>query len=130
MLEQTEEMRLKDARILIVDDDREVLEAMNQALQAEGALTQTCGDGNSAVRVCEVDPPDLVVLDIRMPNMDGLEALGNIVQHHKKVPVIINTAHAYYQDNFISWLADAYITKSPDLTELKETISDLLAKAE
>ena len=93
MLEQTEEMRLKDARILIVDDDREVLEAMNQALQAEGALTQTCGDGNSAVRVCEVDPPDLVVLDMMLPKRSGFLVLEKIKKFDNAPMVVMVTAN-------------------------------------
>ena len=116
--------------ILVVEDEENLRYMYDQELTKEGYSVTVAGDGKEALTKIEENLPDLVVLDIRMPNMDGLEALGNIVQHHKKVPVIINTAHAYYQDNFISWLADAYITKSPDLTELKETISDLLAKAE
>ena len=66
MAEKTFEERLKDRKVLIVDDDQEVLSAIDQALQAEGALTQTCGDGNSAVRICQDDPPDLVVLDLSL----------------------------------------------------------------
>ena len=58
MVDQTAELRLKDRKILIVDDDPEVLESLDQALQSEGALTQRCADGNTAVRICEVDPPD------------------------------------------------------------------------
>ncbi len=52
--------------------------------------------------------------------MDGLEAMGIILSKHKGIPIIINTAYGNYKDNFMSWLADAYIIKSSDLTELKK----------
>ena len=60
--------------------------------------------------------------------MDGLEAMGIILSKHKGIPIIINTAYGNYKDNFMSWLADAYIMKSSDLTELKNKIEELLTK--
>ncbi len=60
--------------------------------------------------------------------MDGLEAMGIILSKHKGIPIIINTAYGNYKDNFMSWLADAYIIKSSDLTELKNKIKELLTK--
>ena len=120
----------KKKNILVVEDEENLRYMYEQELTKEGYIITVAGDGKEALSKIDQFVPDLVILDIRMPNMDGLEALGNIVQRHKKIPVIINTAHAYYQDNFTSWLADAYVTKSPDLTELKDTIADLLSKAE
>ena len=77
------DLRLKDRTILVVDDDTEVLDAIDQALQAEGALTQTCQDGNSAVRICEAEIPDLVVLDMMLPKRSGFLVLEKI----KRLPV-------------------------------------------
>ena len=72
--------------------------------------------------------PDLVVLDIRMAGMDGIEALQRILERDSTIPVVLNTAYSSYRENFITWSADAYITKSSDVTELLATIKDLLAK--
>jgi len=116
-------------KIMVVEDEENLRYMYERELTKEGYEVTLAGDGKEALNKINQKLPDLIILDIRMPNMDGLEALGSIVQRHKKIPVVINTAHAYYQDNFISWLADAYITKSPDLTELKDTIADLLQKA-
>ena len=80
MTPDTAELRLEDRKILIVDDDREVQESIDQALQAEGALTQICGDGNSAVRICETDPPELVVLDMMLPKRSGFLVVEKIKQ--------------------------------------------------
>ena len=71
---------------------------------------------------------DLVVLDIGMPDLDGLETLGRMLSVNNKIPVILNTAYPSYKDNFMSWAADAYVVKSSDLTELKTKIRQALAK--
>ena len=128
MLEQTEEMRLKDARILIVDDDREVLEAMNQALQAEGALTQTCGDGNSAVRVCEVDPPDLVVLDMMLPKRSGFLVLEKIKKFDNAPMVVMVTANEgrRHQEYAETLGVDDYLLKPVRLERLITLAMELI----
>ena len=88
-----EELRLKDLTVLIVDDDREVLEAIDQALQTEGALTQTCQDGNTAVRICEADPPQLVVLDMMLPKRSGFLVLEKVKRLPEPPAVIMVTAN-------------------------------------
>ena len=72
--------------------------------------------------------PDLIVLDIVMPVMDGMEALGRMIGKHKDIPIILYSSYPHYRDDFMSWMADTYLTKSSDLTELKETVRDLLEK--
>jgi DNA-binding response OmpR family regulator len=128
MEEQVEELRLKDKKILVVDDDTEVLASINQALQAEGALTQTCTDGNMAVRICETDPPELVVLDMMLPKRSGFLVLERI----KKVPnpprVIMVTAnegrrHQQYAETLG---VDGYLLKPVRLERLIVMTRDLL----
>ncbi len=63
-----------------------------------------------------------------MPKMEGIEAMGMILSKYKNIPIIINTAYSSYKDNFMSWIADAYIIKSSDLSELKDKIEELLTK--
>src|SRR5262245_25712198 len=87
------EGRLADVRVLIVDDDRDVLESMNVAFQAEGALTQTAADGNEAVRICFEDPPDLVILDLMLPGRSGFLALEKIKGREDSPLVIMVTAN-------------------------------------
>jgi len=116
--------------ILLVEDDA------NQALLYQGELEQEgyevviARNGREAVEMVEKSEPDIVVMDISMPGMDGIEAMGRILSEHNKLPVILNTAYASYKDNFLSWSADAYIIKSSDIGELKETIKKLLEKRE
>jgi DNA-binding response OmpR family regulator len=70
--------------------------------------------------------PDLIVMDINMPRMDGIESMCRILSEHRNIPIIINTAYSNYQNNFMTWSADAYIIKSSDLKELKNKIKELL----
>jgi DNA-binding response OmpR family regulator len=58
--------------------------------------------------------------------MDGMEALGRIVGQHKDIPIILYSSYPHYKKDFMSWAADAYLTKSSDLTELKRMIRNLL----
>lgn len=129
-MEQDVEPRLKDNKILVVDDDREVLESIEQALQAEGALTQTCGDGNSAVRICETDPPELVVLDMMLPKRSGFLVLEKIKKLDPPPRVIMVTAnegkrHQQYAETLG---VDGYLLKPVRLERLIILASDLLGK--
>jgi DNA-binding NarL/FixJ family response regulator len=66
-------------------------------------------------------------MDIRMPEIDGIETLGKVITLEKKIPVIIYTAYSNYKSNFITWTASAYLTKSSNLDELKNKIHELLS---
>jgi len=123
------ELRLRDKKILIVDDDSEVLASIDSALQAEGALTQTCGDGNTAVRICEADPPDLVVLDMMLPKRSGFLVLEKIKQLPSAPRVIMVTAnegrrHQQYAENLG---VDGYLLKPLRLERLILTAMTLLS---
>ena len=94
----------------------------------EGYDVDVVNDARSAIDRVEKDPPDLLILDIQMPGMDGIEALSHILGKNNQLPVILNTAYSNYKDNFMTWSADAYVVKSSDLTELKTTIHDILQR--
>ncbi|RKZ22862.1 response regulator [bacterium] len=113
-------------RILLVDDDEDLLELYRETLQEEGFSVDTATNGREAVEKVKEKEYDLVVLDIRMPEMDGIEALGYILGERKDIKVVLNTAYASYKDNFLTWGADAYILKSSDLSELVAAIKKLL----
>jgi CheY-like chemotaxis protein len=113
-------------KILVVDDEKNIRNLYEKELQDEGYAVTLAGNGREALERFSSERPDLVVLDIRMPGMDGLEALGKLLAEDPKVPVVLNSAYSSYKDNFLSWSADAYVVKSSDLTELKETIRRLL----
>jgi len=114
--------------ILLVEDDENQRLLYEQELGLEGYEIVTAADGKEGLRKVQERQPDLIIMDINMPKMDGIEAMGKTVSKHKGIPIIINTAHSSYKDNFMSWLANAYIIKSSDLTELKNKIKELLTK--
>ena len=110
--------------ILLVEDDKNQRLLYEQELSQEGYEVVTASNGKEALEKVQVQPPDIVIMDINMPKMDGIEAIGRILSRNKEIPVIINTAYSNYKDNYMSWAADAYIVKSSDLSELKDTIKE------
>jgi CheY-like chemotaxis protein len=114
--------------ILLVEDDKNQRLLYEQELKHDGYEVVTASDGKEALGKVQEQLPDIVIMDINMPKMDGIEAMGRILSKNKKVPVVINTAYSNYKDSFMSWAADAYIVKSSDLSELKNTIKEILTK--
>ena len=113
--------------ILVVDDDDPIRRLIELELKDEGYQVLTASNAMDALKLVQTEPLDLVILDIRMPGMDGLEALPRILGLKEGLKVILNTAYSQYQESFMSWAADAYIIKSADLTELKAKVKELLA---
>ncbi|MBP8178485.1 MAG: response regulator [Spirochaetes bacterium] len=114
-------------KILIVEDEQHQRELYAMELQEEGYEVDQAANGKEAVDKVKINKYDCVILDIRMPEMDGIEALGKILSRDKKVPIIIYTAYSNYKSNFMTWTADAYITKSSNLKELKDKIKELVS---
>jgi len=116
------------SKILLVEDDGNQAILYQQELEADGYEVVLASNGREAIQKVEEAQPDLIVMDVSMPGMDGIEAMGRILSEHNKLPIILNTAYASYKDNFLSWSADAYVIKSSDLKELKAMIEKLLKK--
>ena len=114
--------------ILVVDDDEAIRTLLQEELEEEGYKVLIATNARDALKMVAAEPLDLVILDIRMPGMDGLEALPRILGIKEGLPVIMNTAYSQYQDSFMSWAADAYVVKSSDLTELKDKVKELIQK--
>jgi CheY-like chemotaxis protein len=114
--------------ILIVEDDPNQGLLYEQELGDEGYCVLRAVNGREAVQIVKDHCLDCVVMDIHMPVMDGLDALGRILDLQPKLPVVINTAFSAYKDSFMSWSADAYVVKSSDLTELKKCIQEVMAR--
>jgi len=116
-------------RILVVEDDKNQQELYRMELADEGYDVDVASDGKQAVAKVQEQRPDLIVLDISMPGMDGIEAMGKILAGDNRIPIVLNTAYSSYKDNFMTWSADAYVIKSSDLTNLKNTIREVLSRA-
>jgi CheY-like chemotaxis protein len=114
--------------ILVVDDDEAIRTLLQEELSEEGYQVIIAGNARDALKKVQEEALDLVILDIRMPGMDGLEALPRILGLKEGLPVILHSAYTQYQESFMSWAADAYVVKSSDLTELKTKVKKLIAK--
>lgn len=114
-------------KILIVDDDPSIRMLYKEELEDEGYDVVTASSGEEALRLFEEANPDLVTLDILMPDMDGIQVLRKMKEKKPRLPIIMSTAYDY-RDDFAVWASEAYVVKSSDTTELKETIKKLLKK--
>ncbi len=113
-------------RVLIVDDEPHLRLLYETELRRAGFETMTAANAEQGLEFVDTMHPDLVVLDIRMAGMDGVEALQRILDRDNTIPVVLNTAYSSYRENFMTWAADAYVTKSSDTAELIETVKELL----
>lgn len=113
-------------KVLIVDDEPHLRLLYETELRRAGFETMSAANAEQGIEYVDAMRPDLVVLDIRMPGMDGVEALQRILDRDNTIPVVLNTAYSSYRENFMTWAADAYVTKSSDVTELVQTVKGLL----
>ena len=117
--------------IALVDDDRNILTSVSIALQAEGYLTRVYSDGETALKALIENPPDLAVLDIKMPQLDGLELLRRL-REKSAVPVIFLTSKDDELDEALGLAmgADDYISKPFSQRLLIARIRAILRRAE
>jgi CheY-like chemotaxis protein len=113
---------------LIVDDESHLRLLYETELRRAGYETLSAGDAVQGLEIVQTMQPDLVVMDIRMAGMDGIEALQQILDRDSSIPVVLNTAYSSYKDNYMTWAADAYVVKSADTTELLDTVREVLDK--
>lgn len=113
-------------RILVVDDEKNVRILYRQELSDEGYDVVLAASADEALTQVEKHQPDLITLDIKMPGKSGLAVLRELRLRYRQIPIILCSAYGEYKQNFQTWAADAYVVKSADFTELKETIRHLL----
>lgn len=116
------------AVVLIVENNEYQRELYQQELSDAGYVVWLTEDGWKAIDMVRNQRPDIVVLDLHMPGMDGLDALSRLLDVDPKLPVIIYTAYSSYKDSFLSWGADEYLVKSSDITSLTTAIQRVLTR--
>ncbi len=114
------------ARILVIEDDEKQRQLYCEELLAAGYETLEASSASEAEELLSREKVDLIVLDLNMPGMSGLELLPRIHELYPGLPVIIHTAYGSYRDDFLSWLADMFIVKAPDARGLVEAVEELL----
>ncbi len=115
-------------RLLVVDDEANIRLLYSEELKDEGYEVVTAGTIPEALERLREGVFDLAVLDIKLKNESGIELLQQLVKERHDMPVILCSAFSCYKDDFSAWLADGYVVKSGDLTELKSEIAKVLAK--
>ena len=113
-------------RLLVAEDEKNLRLLYQTELGEEGYDVTVVKDAQEVLDHLKSESFDLIILDIQMPGMNGIELMEKILARDKRQLVILNTAYSVYKDNFMTWAADAYIVKSADLTELKTRIRELL----
>jgi DNA-binding response OmpR family regulator len=119
-----------ERRILVVEDERTIADALAARLRAEGFLVQVAADGPSAVEAARRTPPDAIVLDIMLPGFDGLEVCRRL-QAERPVPVLMLTARDDETDLLVGLAvgADDYMVKPFSMRELAARVHALLRRA-
>ena len=120
----------RKTRILWVDDETDFLELVGFWLKSQGYDVTTLTSGIEALKMIETQPPDVVFLDIHMPQMDGLETLTKLRKIEKDLPVIMVTAYPEEEKNFataIKLSVSGFFPKQISLPKLKTSIETILA---
>jgi len=117
-------------KVLVVDDEKNIRMLFRDELEEAGYEVDLAESGKEALDKIDSSPPDLVILDIRMPDMTGIEVLQALRENHNDLPVIMVTAVRGLKDDFTIWDAEvfAYLTKPVDLDELKEKVKQALGE--
>lgn len=119
-------MAEKKKKILIVDDEEHIRFLYSEELTDEGYDVITADSGYQLLEKIENEKPDLIVLDIKMVDYNGLDLLQDIRNKYYDLPVVLCTAYDTFKEDMKSIAADHYVIKSFDLTELKNKIATAL----
>ncbi len=113
-------------KVLLVEDDENENALYEQLLTAEGYRVFCAYSGLEALDLMKRMMPDLAIIDISMPGMDGIELMNRLLAANHRLPVILNTAYSSYQEDFRAWSADACVVKSSDVSCLISTVKRVL----
>lgn len=115
--------------ILVADDDKNIRLLLETELSLEGYQVILANTGLEALKKIKGETPDLVILDIKMPDMHGLQVLEAVRKENKNLPIIICTAYEKMRDDYTVWASQVagYFTKPLDLDRLKALIKIYLA---
>lgn len=111
-------------KVLLVDDEEELVMALAERLQLRGVATSVAYSGEQALHMLHDEDPDVMLLDLKMPGMDGLEVLRRVKKAHPPIQVVILTGHGSDQDAESARRLGAfgYLRKPVDINELVQTL--------
>jgi len=113
-------------RVMLIEDETNLRRLYRQELGQEGYEIIDVDSEADALSKLGQENIDAVVLDLRLWNHWGIDLLDEILARRREVPIIINTAYDQWRNDFHLWGADAFVTKSSDLTELKQALAQAL----
>jgi DNA-binding response OmpR family regulator len=111
--------------ILVVDDEQNIKFAYKEELKEDGYQVLVAATVEEAMKMLNKQIPDLIILDIKIPGMDGIEVMRKIKAAKGDIPIILCSTYGQYKQEFKVWASDAYVVKSADLRELKLTINEI-----
>ena len=109
-------------KILVADDEMSIRLLYSEELKEEGYDVVTASNGKEALEIVSREPLDLVILDIKMPEMSGIEVLRQIKEKFPNLPVLLSSAYSEYKQDFGTWASEEYLVKSSDLEDLKAAV--------
>ena len=114
----------KPIKVLLVDDEKEFIETLSERLEFRGMETTVMYDGKSALDCIHNDPPEVMIIDLKMPGIDGMEVLKEVKQGRYGIEVIVLTGHGSEQDrkNCMNLGAFAYMQKPVEIDLLSNTL--------
>jgi two-component system response regulator (stage 0 sporulation protein F) len=115
-------------KIVLVDDEESIHLLYREELEGEGFEVYSALTGEEALQKFQIISPDLVILDINMPGINGIEVLRQIKEINPTIPVVLSTAYHEYKQDLGAWASDDYIIKSSNLDDLKAAVRQLLSK--
>jgi DNA-binding response OmpR family regulator len=115
-------------KLLLVDDEESILLVYREEFEDEGYQVISALNGADGLEKFKEEEPDLVILDIQMPGMNGVEVLRQMKMLKATVPVILGSAYQEFNRDLGTWASDEYVVKSGNLDELKKTVRRLLGE--
>ena len=109
-------------KILLVDDEEGIQMLYREELEEEGYEVISAYTGEEGLEKFKAESPDLVILDIQMPGINGIETLRQMKMENPKLPVILSSAYNEYKQDLGAWASDEYVVKSSNINELKEAV--------
>jgi two-component system, response regulator, stage 0 sporulation protein F len=113
-------------RVLLTEDQADQRALYKDVLTEAGYDVVEAWTATEALELFQRCNPDIVVLDIQMPGVDGIEAMGKMVSKDRQIPVVLYSAFPAYKANFLTWAADAFVVKSGEPEELVKAVERVL----
>jgi len=123
-------LRKERMKVLLVDDEKEFVDSLSERLELRNVEAGIAYDGEQAIKAVDEEEPDVLVLDLRMPGIDGIEVLRRVKKSHPEMPVVILTGHGTEDDEKKARRmgASAYLKKPVDVNQLTGVLQKVVGR--